>query len=199
MRLVALEPATSVVAVSEPTVPGDAGAPPSVSSEVTRPAAVPIEVLRTVCPAGAVQAVVADDLSAQYETTQLPGVVTVAAGVVCVAVAVVSSLCANAATGLVADVPDQAAPVRLVFTVPPSVTLTGAEASAAVATFVHRIVWIPVVLAVSSRVQPAGSLTVTVSALTVAVSTSPSPARTAAGTATVAEVALHPQQPPARL
>jgi hypothetical protein len=42
---------------------------------------VPNAVLRAVTPAGAVHdVVVADDLSAQYQTTQLPGVDTVVAG-----------------------------------------------------------------------------------------------------------------------
>ena len=62
---VALVPARSVGAVSPPAGPGGATPPPSVSSEVIRPLDAPIDTLRTLCPAGAVHAVVEDDLSAQ--------------------------------------------------------------------------------------------------------------------------------------
>ena len=104
---------------------------------------------------------------------------------VCAVLAVVSTASVTEATGVVALVPDQAETVRLVFTVPPRVTETAPAASVAVATLDQTMVWMPVVDDRSIRVQPAGSLTVTVSALTVAVSTSASPACTAAGTVTV--------------
>ena len=65
VSMVALVPARSVVAVSPPAGPGGATPPPSVSSEVIRPLDAPIDTLRTLCPAGAVHAVVEDDLSAQ--------------------------------------------------------------------------------------------------------------------------------------
>ena len=63
--MVALALAESAVAVRPATGPVGTTALVSVSSEVTRPLDVPTDRDRCVCPAGTVQVVVADDLSAQ--------------------------------------------------------------------------------------------------------------------------------------
>jgi hypothetical protein len=55
----------SAVAVNPADGPTADAAPGSVARDVIRPVSVPTEVLRCTCEAGAVQLVVADDLSAQ--------------------------------------------------------------------------------------------------------------------------------------
>jgi hypothetical protein len=63
--MVALADAESAVAVSPADGPAAVAVPGSVARDVIRPVPVPMEVLRCTCDAGAVQLVVADDLSAQ--------------------------------------------------------------------------------------------------------------------------------------
>ena len=127
-------PATSVLAESPPAVPAAAGPLPSVSSEVTRPVPVPIVLPRTVWPAGAVHAVVDDDLSAQYERTHESEPVTVTVGVrvrrrrrSCRT----PSQCAETAPAFA-----YAASRRSILLAALAVTVTAEPASAAVAAFV---------------------------------------------------------------
>ena len=65
VHMVAVGVALLATAVRPPVGPVGTGAPRSVSSVEMYPLGVPNEVLRTCSPAGAVQDVVADDLSAQ--------------------------------------------------------------------------------------------------------------------------------------
>ena len=84
VHMVALLDDPSAVAVCPGQVPGAKAAPESASSEVTRPLPVPIDSARWTWPAGGVQVVVAELLSAKYETTHEPPVVTLNDGDVCV-------------------------------------------------------------------------------------------------------------------
>jgi hypothetical protein len=99
VHIVALPDEALAVAVRAGDAPTPTGAFVSEATEVMRPGPVPRERLRWVWPAGSVQAVVAEDLSAQYETTYEPAVATLAPGVECVARLVVSAAEARIAVG----------------------------------------------------------------------------------------------------
>src|SRR5918992_1796585 len=100
VHIVALPEAALAVAVTRADAPTGEGAFGSEAMEVIRPGPVPSERLRCVWPAGRVQPVVAEDLSAQYETTYEPAVATLAPGVVCVVRLVGSAAEAKVAIGL---------------------------------------------------------------------------------------------------
>ena len=76
------------------------------SSAEIRPPPLPKEVCRTVCPAGAVQEVVPEDLSDQYETARVPASAAVTMGVVCPERLVVSPAEAKAWIGSSGSVPE---------------------------------------------------------------------------------------------
>ena len=92
-----------VLAVRLPDAPAATGPPESTSSEPYRPDPVPTELSRTDTPPGAVHAVVAEDLSAQYVATQSPAA-AVTEALTCVAVE--SLACALAVTGPVVSTPE---------------------------------------------------------------------------------------------
>ena len=75
--------AASVVAVRPPAGPVGNGAPLSARSAEVRPLPEPICSARVTVPAGAVQLVVVDDLSAQYDTSHDPAALTFTVGVTC--------------------------------------------------------------------------------------------------------------------
>jgi hypothetical protein len=155
--MVALALDVFAVAVSPPCFPAGAGPALSVASEVIRPPPVPNEVLRTVWPVGAIQAVVADVLSAQYDTTQAEAGSS-STGVTCDPVNAVSAAPAYAdTTGPVGAVPRYAESRKSDWTVAESPTVT-LDGSLVPATRCHSAVVIPLAdWTVWTRVHPAGS------------------------------------------
>src|SRR5215211_1708138 len=140
--MVALALAESAVPVNPPCPPAAAGPPVSVDSVQIRPPPVPNEVLRTVCPAGAVHAVVAEELSAQYDTIHAAALVVIR-GVTCAAVDTVSATPASVATmDPVGAVPRYAVSRMSVLASAASVTLTVAG-SFAPARRCHSVVVMP--------------------------------------------------------
>jgi hypothetical protein len=105
MLTVAAREAASVVAVSPPAVPVGTAAPLSATSDAMCPPPVPTNSSRTTAPLGALQSVVNDDLSAKYDSSQEPLLVTETVGVVCVTVFAGSERVAKVATGSVVAVP----------------------------------------------------------------------------------------------
>jgi hypothetical protein len=92
------------VAVRPATGPAATG-PVSVTSVATSPLPTPARLLRSVTPPGAVQVRAEGPLSDHTDTTQLPAVPTVAAGVAC-DVPEASEAPVTEATGPVAAVPE---------------------------------------------------------------------------------------------
>jgi hypothetical protein len=143
---------------------------------------------RAVTPEGAVHAVgVVADLSAQYETTQLPAAGTDTEGVVCVAVAESIAL-ASTPTGSLVLAPEYADSVNAAFAVAENVTETDEPASPAVAVREYTFEDIADAFAfVPSNVHPAGVVAVC-APFTVSTNTIASPACTPDGTVTAAVV-----------
>ena len=108
MLTVPAREAASVVAVNPPAVPVETAAPLSATNDPICPPPVPTNSSRTTAPLGALQSVVNDDLSAQYDSSQEPPFVTETVGVVCVTVFAGSERVANVATGSVVAVPSYA-------------------------------------------------------------------------------------------
>src|SRR5437763_1524942 len=112
---------------------------------------------RTVVSEGAVHVVVVEDLSAQYQSTQLPDVVTEVAGAACDAVVRVSAAVV-ALTGLDAAVPAYASRCTSNFVVPLKVTVTLEPGSPSVATRCQIVVSIGSAPWLVTCVQPAGGV-----------------------------------------
>jgi hypothetical protein len=126
----------SVVATAVPVGPVGTAAPESAISALMNPDPVPYVVSRTETPLGAVQAVVAEDLSAQYLITQLPAAVTEAAGAVCVVPAPAPAVCALEA----GPAPEYAIRWTSTLVLLFSVTVTDDDASDAVAVRCQMVV-----------------------------------------------------------
>jgi hypothetical protein len=105
MLMVVARETAFVVAINPPAVPIGTPAPLSATRVVMRRLPDPIVSSRTSMPAGTVQSVVVEDLSAQWESSQERGSVTVTVGVGWLVTAVVSERVANLATGSVVEVP----------------------------------------------------------------------------------------------